>query len=338
LDSKIISISAPKTKEGKFWKMYQEAFEKDKGKKRLVCRLPTWKVNLNFSEELCREEFSFMSPQEFDMEIGAQFQGIGGEKFVADEVVDAAIDSDLGQRQTGVPGQFYFAHVDPASTSHNYALVILHVEHFIKATHIPETGKIKREKSTKFVIDHIMVWSPIGEHAIDFKIIDNYVIAMSKRFRFVMVSYDAYESRASMQRLRRNGVPTRLMQFRKKYKVEVYRTLENLLISGNLVLPGQGPYAKLAEMELKHLKRRWSPTGGFKIGPDPEGDVKTDDVSDAIAGACGLAENQMVSGLPRPESVYLPILRGGNGDQSWNIGRGTYNQQQYDFISRKLGN
>jgi len=335
LDSKIISISSPRGKEGIFWRLYRESFDKELGSQRFAMKASTWKVNLRHSRESCRRDFPFMTEQEFSMEFGAEFAGLEGEKFIADEYIDKAINMDLGQREVGIRGVFYFGHLDPASTSHNYAFVILHVEDFVKLFPVPGTDKQRKERTKRFVVDHVKVWTPTANRSIDFQEVDRYVIDISKRFKFIMVSYDAFESRQSMQNLRQNGVPVKLTQFRKRYKVEVYKYLENLLISGNLVLPGHGPHAKLMEMELKSLKRKWTPGGGFKIMANPDGEVQTDDVCDSLSGACGIAMNNVVSGLAKPETVYMPVLR--DQENIWRIGQGTYSKRQFDHLNRSFG-
>lgn len=335
LDSKIVYISSPRGKDGVFWRTYQKAFDPELGVQTFVMRAPTWKVNLIHSKESCRRDFSSMPEQEFAMELGAEFAGLEGEKFISDEYVDKAISYDLVQKEVGVPGVFYYAHLDPASSSHNYALVIIHVEDYIKSIPVGDGDRVKRERRKKFIVDHIKVWSPSPGKMIDFNEVDNYVIMLSKRFRFAMISYDTYESISSMQKLRKNGIPVKITQFRKRYKVEIYRNLENLLITGDVLIPGQGPFAKLLELELKNLKRKWTPGGGFKIGPNEEGDVKTDDVIDALAGACGVAANAIISGYAKPETVYMPLSR--DSTPTWRIGQGVYTNPMFQYYNSKFG-
>jgi len=278
LDSKIVAISSPRGKEGIFWRMWNQCFDKELGRQRFGMRAPTWDVVLRADREDIRRDYPAMTEQMFNMEFGAEFAGLEGEKFIADEYIDKAINPEMGQRLVGVPGIFHYGHVDPAASSNNYAFIIIHVESYIKEIRMPDTHKTKREQRKRFVVDHMKIWTPTTKAGINFEVVDQYVINMSKRFRFTMVSYDAFESRASMQKLRRAGVPVKLTSFRKRYKVEIYKNLEQLLLSGDIVLPGHGPHAKLLEMELKNLKRLWTPSGGFKIGPNEEGEVKTDDL------------------------------------------------------------
>lgn len=333
LDSKIILISSPRSKDGVFYRSYAQSFDKVLGKQTFAMRAPTWKVNLRHSEQDLRVENPGMPESEFAMEFGAEFAGTGGEKFVADEYIDRAIMMDLGQRERGSPGQYYFAQIDPASTSNNYAIVVIHVEDYLKFSQLPDE-RTKKERRKKYIVDHIKVWIPTANQGIDFQLVDDYVIQLSKRFKFAMISYDAYESRQSMAKLRKAGIPVKFTTYRRKYKEEIYRNLENLLISGDLILPGSGTWAKLMELELKNLKREWV-NNGFKIKPNPEGDVKSDDCTDALAGACAIALEQFTTGYVKAETCYTPLLR--DSGQLWKIGQGTYTDSQFSIMNRKYG-
>ena len=118
-----------------------------------------------------------MSADEWNMEFGAEFSGTAGEKFVADHYVDEAMEIgaelSLTQKVAGMPGMIYFAHLDPAATGHNYALVILHIE---QRTRLAErNGQIVKERTKMFVVDHLKAWSPMAGVAINVFEVDKYI-------------------------------------------------------------------------------------------------------------------------------------------------------------------
>lgn len=336
LDSKIISISSPRGEEGMLFHLYNTA---PNNSNRLAFRLPTWKVNLKFGEISLRTEFKFMNPNEFQMEFGADFSGTAGEKFIPDIYVEEAVNMGrrlgIGQRTTGIPGLIYFVHLDPAATSHNYALTILHVEERVRLKP-SEIGPPKKEKFKLFVVDHVKVWHPHPDRSVSVHEVDEYIIDLARRFRFVLVTYDSWNSMASIQKLRAKGIPTRMTPFRKQYKIQIYNHLEHLLVNHQLALPYKGSDAELMGMELKCLKRIYGPNG-FKIKPDEEGLVTTDDCCDALAGACGIAIEQHYAGYAKGGTVNMPQSRGAALGQSWNIGRSQYAPQQWQFLNRKFG-
>lgn len=334
LDSKIMSLSSPRGEEGIFYRLYKETPET---KGRLAFKLPTWKVNESITESLLRNENKYMSPTAFAMEFGAEFASTGGEKFIPDRYVDEALEigsnMELKQRLEGRPGQVYYAHLDPASTSHNYALIILHIEDRVRIIE-KDNGIRVRERFKMFVVDHIMAWHPPVKGSINVKEVDEYIIDLARRFRFGMVTYDVWQSLSSTQKLRSKGIPTKVTPYRKQYKMAIYEQLENAMVNHQLALPRRGEHAVLLEQELKCLKRIFTPAG-FKIQPDPEAPVTSDDIADALAGAIGTASERAYMGYPKGVTVHMPQSR---GDQpQWNIGRGSYGSQQWQFVNRKFG-
>ncbi len=333
-DSKIISISSPRAEEGILYKLYREAPDSPS---RLAFKLPTWKVNLQFDEDSLRSEFKFINDTEFAMEFGAEFSGTAGEKFIPNKYVDEAMDLGrkmlLTQKMHGYPGQVYFAHLDPATRSHNYALVILHIEERMRVTE--RNGLQVKEKIKLFVVDHLKFWQPTVDESIKIDDVDQYIIRLARLFRFAMVSFDDFNSTASMQKIRAKGIPTRITSFRKQYKIKIYDALEQLLVNHQLVLPYKGDCANQLIGELKCLKRIYTPNG-FKIKPDPESNFPTDDMVDALAGAIGSSSESIYTGYPKSSTVNMPQFRD-DLSHKWNIGRGSYPNNTWSNISRKFG-
>ena len=119
-------------------------------------------VKIKTWEEL-RKEFAAMTEGEFNMEFGAEFSGIGMENFFSEDQVNSCFTGHNCQMvEMGRPGNVYFAHFDLATSSHNYALVVLHKEFFMnqetkKADFIKNANKdslsqiIRVENSAKII-------------------------------------------------------------------------------------------------------------------------------------------------------------------------------------------
>lgn len=335
LDSKIISISSPRSEEGMLFKLYNDT---PNTPNRLAFKLPTWKVSKQWPESMLRQEFKFMSVNDFNMEFGAEFSGTAGEKFIPDHYIDEALEIgaelELVQSKSGIPGIVYYAHLDPAATSHNYALIVLHTEERMRLTE--RNGQIIKEKTKMFVVDHMKCWQPEGGRAINVYEVDQYIVDLAKRFRFGMVSYDNWNSQASVQLLRRKGIPTKITPFRREYKTRIYDQLFDLLVNHQLALPRKTPYSQMMEMELKCLKRIYLPTG-FKIEPNPEAQITTDDFCDALAGACGVASESMYTGYPQGAMVNMPQMPSLGLQHQWSIGNAKFSDQQWRLWNRKFG-
>lgn len=335
LESKTISISSPRGEEGVFYKLFKETHDVPA---RLSFQFPTWKVNKGITYKMLKDENKFMSAAEFNMEFGAEFSGVGGEKFIPDCYVDFAVDIGrqigLSQREVGQPGVVYYAHLDPASTSHNYALVVLHMEDRVRWVE-HDDGTKKREKVKFFVVDHVKQWQPSSNQQINVNDVDAYIIGLARRFKFAMVTYDAWNSLASIQKLRSKGIPCKTTPFRKQYKMFIYDHLEHLLVNKCIALPHKGPHAQDLEMEIKCVKRIYSGTG-YSIMPDPEAAKTTDDLCDAIAGAAGMAVECTYNGYPKGTTVYMPQTSSAYMNSEWKIGHAAGSRQQWLSSQRKF--
>jgi len=339
LDSKIIAISSPRGEEGLLFRLYSNARRR---KSRLAYKLPTWDVNMGVTKEMLFEEYPELRPVEFNMQFGAEFSGTSGEKFIPDRYVDDAIE--LGRvmgvlkRPLGERGLVYYAHLDPASRSHNFALVILHIEEYIRER-VKADGRKAKEVTKVFVVDHLMVWEPGVKESINVKEVEDYIVGLSKKFKFATVTYDAWNSPSSKDVLQRHGIPNRETAFRKHYKMGIYDQLEDLLVNNQIALPAGSPRykeAELLELELKSLKRQYT-ANGFQIKPDENGLVQTDDLCDALAGAVGSAMGGIYDGYPKGAVAYMPAFRSGGANRPWLIGRGVFNNQEIKTLGGRFG-
>jgi hypothetical protein len=298
-DGKVISISSPRGKEGKFFELFQDA---PNVPSRLAMRLATWDVNPAHTRDSLRAEEHTMSDMEFNMEYGAEFSGMGVENFFTEEQVKSCM---YGHRyeltDLGKPGRVYFVHLDPATSSHNYALVVVHKEYFLD----PATNKAEYV----IIVDHIKYWQPINGPINPLEV-DSYVAGLKRRFHIGMITYDQWASAESILKLRKAGIPNKETRFNSSYKQRIYRELENLVNSGRILIP----FEHLLYNEMIELQRKFTPTG-FKVQPKQDGDgVKSDDIVDCIAGAAYMAIESQTKSLPQAKLVSL-----GNPQTSSNM-------------------
>jgi len=299
-DGKIICLSTPRGKGGIFFELYNNHQEVNH---RLVCRAATWQVNPMQTKEGLMASFPDMPEEKFSMEFGAEFSGTAGVNFFNETDVDYCFqDKSLKFRDFGVPGMFYFAHLDPATSSHNYALVLAHKEvYFDFEAH-------KRE--WKIVVDHIKYWSPSPNNPISVEEVDNYVADLNFKFCIGLVTYDHFNSQTSIVKLRKKGIPTKMTAYTKQYKNIIYDNLYQLVIQKRLCIPNH----LLLKNEMKSLQRKYT-DNGYKVYPKKDGDVTTDDITDALAGACYNCIEKELNRLPQGKLVSLPVQ--GTSDIVW---------------------
>ena len=262
-DGKIISISSPRAKEGKFYELFNDA---PHIKTRLAMRVPTWNINIHHSRESLRNDNNTMSETEFNMEFGADFSGTGFENFFTEEQIKPCfVGHNLKNVIMGSPGKVYFVHLDPATSSHNYALVVIHKEFYLNNN--------TQKSDFRIIVDHIKVWTPINGPINPNEVIQ-YVIDLKRKFHIGLITYDSFASQESILKMRKAGIPNKETKFTGMYKFKIYKELENLVNSKRVFIP----YDNLLYNEMIELQRKFTPTG-FKILPKKDGDgVKSDDV------------------------------------------------------------
>jgi hypothetical protein len=322
-DGKIISISSPRGMDGVFYRLYTQS---ENVPHRLMCRLPTWAVNTNHTEEGLRAEEQTMTDEKFRMEFGAEFSGTEGENFFVPDLVEATFTShQFRMLDYGEPGLTYFAHLDPAISSHNYALAVVHRHPFLNR----DTKKVDYH----IVLDHMMLWTPEKGKPININKVDEYVIDLHRRFHLGLVSYDQWNSQSSIEKLRKAGIPAICTRFTKTFKIKIYDELELLVNQGRL----KCPFHKTLRLEMLHLQRKYLNTG-YRIYPKTEGEVKTDDCCDALAAACFNALKVEGSKLPLSRLAYTGIVPSASQHQ-WRTMSGTLGfgsgQQVWNALTKR---
>jgi hypothetical protein len=263
-----------------------------------------------------------MSEGEFNMEYGAEFSGTGLESLFTEEQIKPCFLNTLKDKDMGSPGRTYFIHLDPATSSHNYALVVLHKEYFLNIT--------TQKADFRIVVDHIKYWTPLNG-PINPHEVSAYVIGLKRRFHIGLITYDSWASQESILKMRKAGIPNKETKFSSLYKFKIYKELEDLVNSNRLAIP----YNNVLYQEMVELQRKFTPTG-FKVLPKQEGDgQKTDDIVDCLAGACYVAIEKQVTRLPYAKLVALGNPSGGN--QVWrNMQGGVYGVGGGKQVSQSL--
>lgn len=296
-DGKIVCLSTPRGKDGIFYNLYSNHIDVDH---RLVLRAATWQVNPLQTKEGLIASFPSMPEEKFRMEFGAEFSGTAGENFFPEEGVEACFrEKALEFRNHGIAGHYYFAHLDPATSSHNYALVLAHKETFFD----PEAAK----RDWRIVIDHIKYWSPSPGKPIIVSEVDEYVASLNIKFCLGLVTYDHFNSQESISNLRKRGVPTKMTPFTRQYKNIIYNNLYQLIAQKRLIIPNH----LLLKNEMKNLQRKWT-DNGYKVYPKRDGDITTDDICDALAGACYNCVEKEQNTVVRGKLVSMPVSNGMN--------------------------
>jgi hypothetical protein len=294
---KIVMLSDPRGKDGMFWKLFEMSQKKNKkldGTEEwpfdeiLALQLPTWRMNINeeFSREILEKEERSKDPMAFLTSWGARFVGSEGRRFFEESRVTSCIDFTAQEAERGDPALSYYIHLDPATTSHNYALAMVHATAYINSA-----GEMKR----KIFLDCIKTWRPDESGPVKLKDVEDYVRALCRKFKVVQVTYDSFQSRQTIQNLTACGIRAFETTYRSHYITQIYGELKNLVDQGDLVLyPDELLIGEMTCLLYRILNR------GIKRFFDPKSDFRSDDSVDALAGAAYQALNSsIVKSLPR---------------------------------------
>jgi hypothetical protein len=299
---KIVMLSDPRGKDGMFWKLFEMSQKTEKlpnGEIEwpfddiLALQLPTWRMNINpeFTKETLERKERPRDPIAFLTSWGARFSGAEGRRFFDEAKILACVDFTTQAKERGDLATTYYIHLDPATTSHNYALAMVH-----SATFVNGTGEVKR----KIFVDYLKTWKPDESGPVKLREVEHAIRDLCRRFKVTQVTFDSFQSSQTIQNLVASGITAFETPYRAHYITQIYGELKNLVDEGDLVLyPDEQLIGEMTCLLYRILNR------GIKRFIDPKGDFRSDDLVDAVAGAVYQAlHSSVIKSLPRSVVVW----------------------------------
>jgi intein/homing endonuclease len=290
-DARLVEISSPNSPVGIFYDISQAS---KRANHILSFQLPTWCINEDIPYESLTEE-RIRNPESFAIEYGAQWakSGLFGNYFESG-LIERCIRTDIESHRRPQPGFNYYLHVDPAQSGPRYVAVLV-----AKERYTTQTGK----KRNRVRLANLWVWDPDPKFGLLYSEIDRQMIQICGLYHPMTVSYDQYNSIQSLQNLKSHGINCVQTAYNRNFKNKIYQNLKDMMAyypQPELLLYDD---TRLI-LEMKALKYR--PTmRGISLVVDKHGDVKTDDLIDALAGATAMASENIRPGLPAPVTVRM---------------------------------
>lgn len=241
VESRIISISSPLNRAGKFYELYHFAMSKAEGSENMLAiQAPTWEVNPTVEPVFLREKYH-EDPSVFMTEYGASFSDRVRGWIERESDLMACIPETQRPRVSGQPRNPHQMGIDVALIGDGTAIAITHID------------------GDKIVLDYHETWfagipwketnphleSPVTPYArtlesqerLDFDEISNWIEALCKRFYITDGLFDRWNGLPLEQALHKRG----LRQFKSDFftrddKSRMYQAAKLMMFDRRLVL------------------------------------------------------------------------------------------------------
>lgn len=324
-ESRIICISSPMGKSGKFYRLYDQAMRNDRGSKNMLAiQAPTWEINPTVPVSYLQEKY-YAGPVAFSTEFGANFNDqVSG--WIEREVdLLACIDLDhrpLYQARPRVPHNLgldlgligdgtYIAitHVE------NNQIVLDYHEGWYAGVDWKETNPhLKGQYST----DYAKTLAQLER--LDFDAIGDWIRVICKRFQIRSGLFDRWNGIPLEQNLHKTGLKQiQCEHFTRDQTSKIFQAVKMMIYDERLKLydfpiperieesggsSRHAPYiAELLSLRAKHLSKN------IVLVEAPKKDGAHDDFSHALARSVWLSIEQLTSEKYATHGVGAGMLR-----------------------------
>lgn len=270
-DGKNIIISSPLKKSGYFFNQFE--LGKTEGNYQ-VFQVASYDANPTFTIEKYNAKLR-LDPVNAQAEYGARFIRIGSNVYFPEEIVMEAFrkKTNFFRQKRGMAGRDYYMHIDPATSSDNWAIFIAHPEWRWDAQ--------ERQRKMYVVQDYSAFWTPPkGGYLSPNRIMDEEVIPLFKKFPVVSVTFDQMFEMDQREKLKKRRINSKPISFAGRAKNEIYNTMKDLFIQGRIELCSDDIPLQEELLSVIRDDDRDPP----KIKKDPNGLRSTDDLVDCLGG------------------------------------------------------
>jgi len=217
VESRIICISSPLNKSGKFYELYHLAMSNGPGSANMLAiQAPTWEVNPTVEPEFLRQKYH-ADPATFMTEYGAQFSDrVRGWIEREVDLIDC-IDPTLRPADMGIPRYPYSMGIDIGLMNDGTSIFITHVDGDKIVLDYHETWyagvdwKQANPHLSGYSCDYARRLAEVER--LDFDEIANWIFSLTKRFFIVEGIFDRWNGIPLEQALRKKG----LNQFKSEF-------------------------------------------------------------------------------------------------------------------------
>ena len=304
VESRIICISSPLNKQGKFYELYHLAMSKGAGSENLLAlQAPTWEVNPTIEAGYYRRKYH-EDPAVFMTEHGAQFSDRVSGWIERDADLLACIDTARRPASTGLPRYPHQMGLDIGLVGDGSSIAITHVENekiILDYHEYWQAGVDWRESNPHLGSNYPTEYARhlAAVERLDFEEISNWIVALSKRFYISDGLFDRWNGIPLEQALIKHG----LKQFKSEFFTrditsKMYQACKMLIFDEKLSLYDwpvtEGSKHSPLITELLDLQAQRM-SKNIVIISAPESQGHHDDMSDALIRAVWLSSQAMTN-------------------------------------------
>jgi intein/homing endonuclease len=326
VESRVIAISSPLNRSGKFYDLYHLAMTSGPGSENMLAiQAPTWEINPTVSADYYRQKY-YEDPAVFLTEHGAQFSSRVRGWIEREEDLMACIDESLVPQMVGTPRYPHQMGVDIGLINDGTAIFIttevggkiMLVYHELWQAGV-DWKKSNPHLGSHYSTDYCKTLSE--QPRLEFDEISEWIYKLSKRFHITEGIFDQFVGTPLEQSLIKKGLTQfRCERFSPDYTSRIYQNAKMLMFDRALLLYDYPKFA-MGEVsgnkhspfiqELLTLEARVKTKNIIEVQAPQSGGYH-DDMSDAFARAVWLTSERMRN----QKTVYgsVPGMRSGEGD------------------------
>lgn len=323
VESRIICISSPLNKTGKFYELYHQAMSRAEGSENMIAiQGPTWEVNPTIDPNYYRQRYH-SDPATFMVEHGAQFSDRVRGWIERDVDLFDCIDPQLRPKEMGVTRQPHSVGLDIGLIGDGTSIAITHVEgdYIVLDYHeLWEAGKDWRESNphlgTNYPCDYARTLGKVDR--LDFDEIAKWIYALSRRFYMADGLFDRWNGIPLEQSLTKLGLGQMKSEFfTRDITSKMFQSAKLLMLDKKIRLydwpVGQKGKRSPLIQELLTLQAEQVSRNVILVQA-PQQSGFHDDVSDALIRSLWLSSQRLISG--KHVAGTSPALAGGYSGQA----------------------
>jgi hypothetical protein len=318
VESRVICISSPLNKTGKFYELYHLAMSRGPGSENMIAiQAPTWEVNPTIESAYYRQRYH-ADPTVFMTEHGAQFSDRVRGWIERETDLLNCCDPDLRPKDIGGPRYPHAMGVDVGLADDGTCVVITHAEQrrFLEDGHIVDrdvivldyhelwvAGRDWRDTNPHLDPKHCLGYARTLKDVerLDFDEIAMWIAGLTKRFYITEGIFDRWNGFPLEQSLHKRGLTQfKCEMFKRELSSTIYQTAKMLMFDKRLqlynypVAPDQKKHSPLIQ-ELLTLQAEQA-SRNVVIVEAPKSGGYHDDQSDALVRSIWLSAQHLSGG------------------------------------------